>query len=81
LAKFDSDALGCFRISFSNNGSMLAAACTSSDTSTVIKIFDVETEFKLIYTYRGHENIIHQLAWSKNDKYLASVSSDFMARV
>ncbi len=40
--KFDTEALGAFKIKFSNKGKYLAIACTKVSSKTIIKIFDVE---------------------------------------
>ena len=58
--KFDTEALGAFKIKFSNRGKYLAAACTMPSSKTVIKIFDVEYgELKIVL--RGHHDLIHDL--------------------
>ena len=59
LKKFESSKLGCMRLEFSNRGKYLAAACTMEDSRTIIKIFEVIEEEKLVFRYRGHSNIIH----------------------
>ncbi len=48
---------------------------------TVIKIFEVEDEAKLIYTYRGHTNLVHDLTWSYDDSLLMTCSSDFTTKI
>ena len=41
----------------------------------MIKIFDVENgELKIVL--RGHHDLIHDLAWSVDDKFLISSSAD-----
>ena len=73
--KFDTEALGSFKLKFSNKGKYLAAACTLSSSKTIIKIFDIETgELKIIL--RGHHDLIHDLTWSLNDNFLISASAD-----
>ena len=58
--KFDTEALGAFKVKFSNRGKYLAAACTMASSKTVIKIFDVEVgEVKIVL--RGHHDLIHDL--------------------
>ena len=36
---------------------------------------------KHIYTYRGHNNLVYDLDWSYDDRYIVSCSSDFTAKV
>lgn len=93
VRKFETDAQGCFRLKFSNRGKYLAAACTldkmnqNDDTeksSTIIKIFDVETESdsdKLKMILKGHNDLIHDLCWDREDKYLVSASADGTVRI
>jgi len=58
--KFDTEALGSFKIKFSNKGKYLAAACTMMTSKTLIKIFDIENgELKIVL--RGHHDLIHDL--------------------
>lgn len=73
--KLDTEALGAFKIKFSNKGKYLAAACTMSTSKTIIKIFDIESgELKI--TLRGHHDLIHDLVWSLDDNFLISASAD-----
>lgn len=58
--KFDSEALGSFKIKFSNKGKYLAASCTMMSSKTLIKIYDIENgELKIVL--RGHHDLIHDL--------------------
>jgi jouberin len=75
LFKFNTDKLGCYSHSFSNNGKYLAAAVTNLDSITTIKIFNVE-DGVLKYHFKGHQQIIHKLTWSDDDNLLISSSSD-----
>jgi len=78
--KFDSEALGAFKIKFSNMGKYLAAACTKATSKTIIKICDVETgELRIVL--RGHHDLIHDLSWSFDDNYLISSSADCSVKV
>lgn len=73
--KLDTEALGAFKIKFSNKGKYLAAACTMATSKTIIKIFDVENgELKIVL--RGHHDLIHDLVWSLDDNFLISASAD-----
>lgn len=58
--KFSTEALGSFKIKFSNKGKYLAASCTMATSKTLIKIFDIENgELKIVL--RGHHDLIHDL--------------------
>ena len=58
--KFDTEALGAFKVKFSNKGKYLAAACTMNTSKTIIKIFDVENgELKIVM--RGHHDLVHDI--------------------
>lgn len=63
LLKFPTSFYGCFALKFSQNGKYLAAACTEENSKTVIKIFNVNDK-KLVSTFSGHNNIIHDLDFS-----------------
>jgi len=69
------------RLAFSNNGCFLAGACTMENSRTFIKFWAMEHDCKDVYTYRGHKNIIHELTWSNDDRFIGSCSSDFTAKV
>lgn len=78
--KFETEALGAFKIKFSNRGKYLAAACTKHSSKTIIKIFDVEAgELKIVL--RGHHDLVHDLAWSADDNYLISASADCSVKI
>jgi WD40 repeat protein len=51
-----------------------------SSGKTLIKIYDVEMG-TLKAVLRGHHDLIHDICWSKNDKYLVSASADGSAKV
>ena len=78
--KFESEAQGCFRLKFCHTGKYLAAACTLSNNKTVIKIFDVE-DGNLQIILKGHNDLIHDLDWSWDDRYLVSASADGTVRI
>lgn len=64
--KFDTEALGSFKLKFSQKGKYLAVSCTQATSKTVIKVFDIENgELKIVL--RGHHDLIHDLQWSYND--------------
>ncbi|KAL4475781.1 hypothetical protein ABPG72_011558 [Tetrahymena utriculariae] len=84
MKKFISAELGCFRLSFSPNGKILAAACTKKNGETIIKFYDVDESFAQIYQYRGHTNLIHCLDWmrsTQNYTLLSTSSSDFSNKI
>jgi jouberin len=73
IKKFDASDLGCWRLSFSHSGRYLAAGCT--DKKTVIKIFNIE-DLELVMQIKGHADLIHDIVWSADDRYLLSCSTD-----
>ena len=78
--KFDTEALGAFKIKFSQRGKYIAVACTQITSKTIIKIYDVENgEIKIVL--RGHHDLIHDLQWSYDDNFLISASADCSAKV
>lgn len=78
--KFETEALGSFKIKFSNKGKYLAASCTMMTSKTIIKIYDIENgELKIVM--RGHHDLIHDLQWSHDDQYLISASADYSVKV
>ena len=81
LYRFQTSDLGCFRVCFSPNGRYLAAACTSKNSKTIIKIYNVE-DGELRYTIRAHKNIVHDLEFHPFDnRVLITASSDFQAKI
>lgn len=83
--KFDTEAQGALRLEFSSKGKYLAVACTTAQKSkTLIKIFDItkaEHGEKPVAILRGHYDLIHDMAWEKQDKYLVTASADGSAKV
>jgi jouberin len=78
--KFDTEALGSFKLKFSKKGKYMAVACTQQTSKTLIKIFDVENgEIKIIL--RGHHDLVHDLQWSHDDNFLVSSSADCSVKV
>ena len=72
--------MGAFKIKFSNKGKYLAAACTMNTSKTIIKVYDVEKGDNAV-VLRGHHDLIHDLQWSYDDKYLISSSADGSVKV
>ncbi|XP_016060417.1 PREDICTED: jouberin isoform X3 [Miniopterus natalensis] len=70
---------GCFCLSFSHNGRILAAACASRDGYPVI-LYEIPSG-RFMRELCGHLNIIYDLCWSKDDRYILTASSDGTARI
>lgn len=70
---------GCFCLSFSHNGRILAAACASRDGYQII-LYEIPSGRFMRKLY-GHLNIIYDLCWSKDDHYILTASSDGTARI
>ncbi|XP_045150448.1 jouberin isoform X2 [Echinops telfairi] len=70
---------GCFCLAFSQNGRILAAACASRDGYPVI-LYEIPTG-RFMRELCGHLNIIYDLCWSKDDRYILTASSDGTARI
>ncbi|NP_001002277.2 jouberin isoform X2 [Rattus norvegicus] len=70
---------GCFCLDFSHNGRILAAACASRDGYPII-LYEIPSG-RFMRELCGHLNIIYDLDWSKDDRYLVTSSSDGTARV
>ena len=78
--KFETESQGAFKIKFCYSGKYLAASCTLANNKTVIKIFDVE-DGNLQIVLSGHNDLIHDLCWSKDDRFLISASADGSVKV
>eukprot|EP00003_Mantamonas_plastica_P020636 TRINITY_DN3323_c1_g1_i1.p1 TRINITY_DN3323_c1_g1~~TRINITY_DN3323_c1_g1_i1.p1 ORF type:complete len:1401 (-),score=415.80 TRINITY_DN3323_c1_g1_i1:1330-5343(-) len=72
--RFQTGAKGCFTLAFSHNGRLLAGACVDED-SFPIKIWDVISG-RIMRRYNGHHDLVYELTWSDDDRFLASASSD-----
>ncbi|XP_040821563.1 jouberin [Ochotona curzoniae] len=70
---------GCFCLGFSHNGRILAAACASRDGYPVI-LYEIPSG-RFMRELCGHLNIIYDLCWSTDDRYILTSSSDGTARV
>lgn len=90
LYKFETDAQGSFKIKFSDNGKYIAIASTMDNVKqlnkkiqsrTVIKIMDIEDNGRHCATLSGHSDVIHDLSWGADDKFLVSGSSDGSVKV
>ncbi|XP_008820297.1 jouberin isoform X1 [Nannospalax galili] len=70
---------GCFCLDFSHNGRILAAACASRDGYPII-LYEIPSG-RFMRELCGHLNIIYDLSWSKDDRFILTSSSDGTARV
>ncbi|CAH2250341.1 jouberin isoform X1 [Pelobates cultripes] len=71
--------MGCFTISFSNDGRILAAACACRDGFPVY-LYDIPSG-QYLRELHGHLNVVYDLCWSKDDQHLLSSSSDSTVRL
>lgn len=58
----------------------MAAACTLANSKTIIKIFNVEDGY-LAFAFRGHNDLIHDICWSPDDRFLVTASADGSCRI
>ena len=72
-------ASGCFALAYSPNGHMLAAACTTRDSSFPIRIHDPDG--RLLMELAGHQDIVYDLSWSADSTQLLSASADRTVRL
>ncbi|XP_077632179.1 jouberin isoform X4 [Crocuta crocuta] len=70
---------GCFCLAFSHNGRVLAAACASRDGYPII-LYEIPSG-RFMRELCGHLNIIYDLCWSHDDRYILTASSDGTARI
>ncbi|XP_044531379.1 jouberin [Gracilinanus agilis] len=70
---------GCFRVNFSQNGRMLAAACAGHDGYPVI-LYEIPSG-QYLKEFCGHLNIVYDLCWAKDDQHLLTASSDSTVRM
>ncbi|XP_006834780.1 PREDICTED: jouberin [Chrysochloris asiatica] len=70
---------GCFCVAFSQNGRILAAACASRDGYPII-LYEIPSG-RFMRELCGHLNVIYDLCWSNDDRYVLTASSDGTARI
>ncbi|XP_027981166.1 jouberin isoform X7 [Eumetopias jubatus] len=70
---------GCFCLAFSHNGRILATACASRDGYPII-LYEIPSG-RFMRELCGHLNIIYDLCWSDDDRYILTASSDGTARI
>lgn len=78
--KYESEAQGSFKIKFSNSGKYIAAACTLGSNKTIVKLYDVE-DGHLQLILGGHNDLIHDMCWSFDDRFLITASADGSVKV
>ena len=78
--KFETESQGAFKLKFCHSGKYLAASCTLANHKTVIKIFDVE-DGNLQIVLSGHNDLVHDICWSFDDRYLVTASADGAVRL
>jgi WD40 repeat protein len=78
--KWESEAQGAFKLKFCHSGKYLAAACTLANGKTIIKIFHTEEGY-LAMALRGHNDLVHDICWSPDDRFLVTASADGACRI
>ncbi|KAM9842896.1 jouberin-like [Aulostomus maculatus] len=66
--------MGCFTVTFSHAGTLLAAACADRDAFPVV-VYEIPSG-KVLFSFSGHLKIVSDLCWSRDDRRLLSASSD-----
>jgi len=70
--------IGVFRLYstyFSPNSKYIASISGDRIKRNEIDIWDVQTQ-KLLFTLNGHSNVVRSIAFSNNEKYIASAGED-----
>ncbi|NXF04483.1 AHI1 protein, partial [Smithornis capensis] len=71
--------MGCFCIRFSHDGKTLAAACAGRN-GYPIALYEIPSG-QFLREFYGHLNIVYDLCWSKDNRYLLTASSDGTVRM
>eukprot|EP00158_Paraphelidium_tribonemae_P006872 Partr_v1_DN28010_c0_g1_i2_m57613 putative Abelson helper integration site 1 len=79
LYRADTAEMGAFTVAFSSSGFYLAAACIA-EKSYPIKIFDTLSGSRIV-SLSGHADLVYELCWSDDERFLISSSSDGTVRV
>ncbi|KAF7670049.1 hypothetical protein LDENG_00084520 [Lucifuga dentata] len=79
VLSFRGGQMGCFTVSFSHAGTILAAACADRDAFPVV-VYEIPSG-KVLAAFSGHFKIVYDLCWSRDDRSLLSASSDGTVRV
>ncbi|ORX77047.1 WD40 repeat-like protein [Anaeromyces robustus] len=77
--RIDGGERGCLAAEYSHLGYLFAIASTSLNSVTTIKIFDTVSGDK-IASLSGHQDLVYDLKWSRDDKHLFSASADGSVR-
>jgi WD40 repeat protein len=75
VANFDHPKRSVIGAYFSPNSKYIASISGNRITRNEIDIWDVQSQ-KLVFTLIGHSNVVRSIAFSKNNKYLASAGED-----
>uniref|UniRef100_A0AAV2JA48 SH3 domain-containing protein n=1 Tax=Knipowitschia caucasica TaxID=637954 RepID=A0AAV2JA48_KNICA len=75
---FRGGQMGCFTVTFSNAGTVLAAACADRDAFPVV-VYEIPSG-RVLAAFNGHLKIVYDLCWSRDDRRLLSASSDGTVR-
>lgn len=74
------DHFGSMRVKFSHGGRFLAYTVTLQNDISFVKVFDLENDQDFCSIYL-HNNLIHQIEWSRCDRFLLTASADFTMKV
>lgn len=75
IANFDNPKRTVIGVYFSSNSKYIASISGDRIKRNEIDIWDFQTQ-KLLFTLKGHKNVIRSIAFSKNEKYLVSAAED-----
>ncbi|ORX46381.1 WD40 repeat-like protein [Piromyces finnis] len=77
--RIDGGERGCLAAEYSHLGYLFAIASTSLNSLTTIKIFDTVSGDK-IASLTGHQDLVYDIKWSRDDKHLFTASADGSVR-
>jgi len=75
IANFDNPKRAVIEAYFSPNSKYIASISGDRIKRNEIDIWDVQTQ-KLLFTLNGHSNVVRSIAFSNNEKYIASAGED-----
>lgn len=75
IAKFNNPERAVIKVRFSSNSEYIASISGDRIKRNEIDIWNMQTG-KLERTLKGHSNVVRSIAFSKNDKFLASAGED-----